>query len=182
MKIIQIIKKLTLIDFIKCFIVTLKAFFRRKVTVQYPEVKTPLSPRFRGKLALMRYDNGEERCIACKLCSAVCPAQAITIESEERSDGSRRTVKFDIDAFKCIYCGFCEEACPVDSIVETNIFEYHMTEISREFKQKRCSLQPAINIEIKQLKTKRKTQGIDKCCWRSYFIYLPPYSFVLPWV
>ena len=105
MKIIQLIKKLTLIDFIKGFIVTLKAFFRRKVTVQYPEVKTPLSPRFRGKLALMRYDNGEERCIACKLCSAVCPAQAITIESEERADGSRRTVKFDIDAFKCIYCG-----------------------------------------------------------------------------
>ena len=100
MKIIQLIKKLTLIDFIKGFIVTLKAFFRRKVTVQYPEVKTPLSPRFRGKLALMRYDNGEERCIACKLCSAVCPAQAITIESEERADGSRRTVKFDIDAFK----------------------------------------------------------------------------------
>ena len=124
MNIIQLIKKLTLIDFIKGFIVTLKAFFRRKVTVQYPEVKTPLSPRFRGKLALMRYDNGEERCIACKLCSAVCPAQAISIESEERADGSRRTTKFEIDAFKCIYCGFCQEACPVDAIVEGPNFEF----------------------------------------------------------
>ena len=124
MNLIQLLKKLSLIDFIKGFSVTLKALFRRKVTVQYPEVKTPLSPRFRGKLALMRYDNGEERCIACKLCSAVCPAQAISIESEERADGTRRTVKFDIDAFKCIYCGFCEEACPVDAIVEGPNFEF----------------------------------------------------------
>ena len=128
MKIKHLIKTLSMIDLIKGFNVTLKALFRTKVTVQYPEVKTPLSPRFRGKLALMRYDNGEERCIACKLCSAVCPAQAITIESEERNDGTRRTTKYEIDAFKCIYCGFCEQACPVDSIVETNIFEYHMTE------------------------------------------------------
>ncbi len=99
--------------------------FARKVTVQYPEEKTPMSPRFRGLHALRRYPNGEERCIACKLCEAVCPALAITIDSEQRADGSRRTTRYDIDLFKCIFCGFCEEACPVDSIVETHIFEYH---------------------------------------------------------
>lgn len=99
--------------------------FRRKFTVQYPDEKTPQSPRFRGLHALRRYPNGEERCIACKLCEAVCPALAITIHSEEREDGSRRTTRYDIDLFKCIFCGFCEEACPVDSIVETHIFEYH---------------------------------------------------------
>ena len=97
----------------------------RKVTIQYPEEKTPLSPRFRGLHALRRYDNGEERCIACKLCEAVCPALAITIESAEREDGSRRTTRYDIDLAKCIFCGFCEESCPVDSIVETHILEYH---------------------------------------------------------
>ena len=99
--------------------------FARKFTVQYPEEKTPMSPRFRGLHALRRYPNGEERCIACKLCEAVCPALAITIESEQRADGTRRTTRYDIDLFKCIFCGFCEEACPVDSIVETHIFEYH---------------------------------------------------------
>ncbi|MGF1642141.1 MAG: NADH-quinone oxidoreductase subunit NuoI [Thiotrichales bacterium] len=99
--------------------------FARKITVQYPEEKTPISQRFRGLHALRRYPNGEERCIACKLCEAVCPALAITIESEQRSDGTRRTTRYDIDLFKCIFCGFCEEACPVDSIVETRIFEYH---------------------------------------------------------
>ena len=99
--------------------------FARKITVQYPEEKTPKSPRFRGLHALRRYPNGEERCIACKLCEAVCPALAITIESEEREDGTRRTTRYDIDLFKCIYCGFCEEACPVDSIVETHIHEFH---------------------------------------------------------
>ncbi len=105
--------------------VTGKYFFGRKFTVQYPEEKTPMSPRFRGLHALRRYANGEERCIACKLCEAVCPALAITIESEQRADGTRRTTRYDIDLFKCIYCGFCEEACPVDSIVETRVFEYH---------------------------------------------------------
>mgnify|MGYP000229248842 CR=1 FL=1 len=100
--------------------------FARKVTIQYPEEKAPQSPRFRGLHALRRYPNGEERCIACKLCEAVCPALAITIDSEEREDGTRRTTRYDIDLFKCIYCGFCEESCPVDSIVETRIFEYHM--------------------------------------------------------
>ena len=99
--------------------------FARKVTVQFPEEKTPQSPRFRGLHALRRYPNGEERCIACKLCEAVCPALAITIESEKRADGTRRTTRYDIDLTKCIFCGFCEESCPVDSIVETDIFEYH---------------------------------------------------------
>ena len=100
-------------------------FFAKKITVQYPEEKTPQSNRFRGLHALRRYPNGEERCIACKLCEAVCPALAITIESEQREDGTRRTTRYDIDLFKCIYCGFCEEACPVDAIVETREFEYH---------------------------------------------------------
>ncbi len=99
--------------------------FRKKFTVQYPEEKTPQSPRFRGLHALRRYPNGEERCIACKLCEAVCPALAITIDSELRDDGTRRTTRYDIDLTKCIFCGFCEESCPVDSIVETRIFEYH---------------------------------------------------------
>jgi len=100
-------------------------FFARKITLQYPEEKTPLSPRFRALHALRRYPNGEERCIACKLCEAVCPALAITIESDVRDDGTRRTTRYDIDLTKCIFCGFCEESCPVDSIVETHIHEYH---------------------------------------------------------
>ena len=103
---------------------TLRIMFRRKVTLNYPYEKGPLSPRFRGEHALRRYPNGEERCIACKLCEAVCPAQAITIEAEERADGSRRTTRYDIDMTKCIYCGFCQEACPVDAIVEGPNFEY----------------------------------------------------------
>ena len=98
--------------------------FARKITVQYPDEKTPQSPRFRGLHALRRYPNGEERCIACKLCEAVCPAACITIESEQRSDGTRRTTRYDIDLFKCVYCGFCEEACPVDAIVEGPNFEF----------------------------------------------------------
>ncbi|MDQ2693766.1 MAG: NADH-quinone oxidoreductase subunit NuoI [Pseudomonadota bacterium] len=102
-----------------------KYLFSRKVTVQYPEERTPQSPRFRGLLALRRYPNGEERCIACKLCEAVCPALAITIESAPREDGTRRTTRYDIDLFKCIYCGFCEESCPVDSIVVTRVLDYH---------------------------------------------------------
>jgi NADH-quinone oxidoreductase subunit I len=99
--------------------------FAKKITVQFPEERTPLSPRFRGLHAQRRYPNGEERCIACKLCEAVCPALAITIESEQRPDGTRRTTRYDIDLFKCIFCGFCEEACPVDAIVETRVFDYH---------------------------------------------------------
>jgi NADH-quinone oxidoreductase subunit I len=115
----------TLRELFKGLRVTGKRLFSPKVTVQYPDEKTPQSPRFRGLLALRRYANGEERCIACKLCEAVCPALAITIESEQRADGTRRTTRYDIDLFKCIYCGFCEESCPVDSIVVTRIFEYH---------------------------------------------------------
>ncbi len=105
---------------------TLRNLFVKKVTIMYPEEKTPQSPRFRGLHAQRRYANGEERCIACKLCEAVCPALAITIESDVAEDGTRRTTRYDIDLFKCIYCGFCEEACPVDAIVETRIHEYHM--------------------------------------------------------
>ena len=118
------LKSLTLTELRKGLGVTGRHFFKRKITVQYPEEKTPQSNRFRGLHALRRYPNGEERCIACKLCEAVCPALAITIDAEEREDGTRRTTKYEIDLFKCIYCGFCEESCPVDSIVETRNFEY----------------------------------------------------------
>ena len=123
--VINYLKSLTLWELIKGLRLTGGYLIGRKVTIQYPEEKTPKSPRFRGLHALRRYPNGEERCIACKLCEAVCPALAITIESEEREDGTRRTTRYDIDLFKCIYCGFCEEACPVDSIVLTDIDEYH---------------------------------------------------------
>ena len=109
----------------KGLMLTGRHMFKRKVTVMYPEEKTPKSPRFRGLHALRRYPNGEERCIACKLCEAVCPALAITIESDQRDDGTRRTTRYDIDLVKCIYCGFCEESCPVDSIVETDLHEFH---------------------------------------------------------
>lgn len=112
-------------ELLKGLSVTGRHLFARKITVQYPEERTPQSPRFRGLHALRRYPNGEERCIACKLCEAVCPALAITIESEERADGTRRTTRYDIDLFKCVYCGFCEESCPVDSIVETRFYEFH---------------------------------------------------------
>ena len=104
---------------------TFGAMFRPRATLNYPYEKGPLSPRFRGEHALRRYANGEERCIACKLCEAVCPAMAITIESAQREDGTRRTTRYDIDLTKCIFCGFCEESCPVDSIVETHVLEYH---------------------------------------------------------
>ena len=122
------LKSLMLIELFKGLALTGRYLFQKKITVQYPEEKTPISPRFRGLHALRRYPNGEERCIACKLCEAVCPALAITIESEERDDGTRRTKRYDIDLTKCIFCGYCEESCPVDSIVETHIFEYHFEE------------------------------------------------------
>lgn len=112
-------------ELLKGLRLTGRYLFSRKITVQYPEERAPQSPRFRGLHALRRYPNGEERCIACKLCEAVCPAVAITIESEQRADGTRRTTRYDIDLTKCIFCGFCEESCPVDSIVETRIYEYH---------------------------------------------------------
>lgn len=133
----DIFNSLLLKELLKGLAVTGRYFFARKITVQYPEEKTPQSFRFRGLHALRRYENGEERCIACKLCEAICPAMAITIESAERSEAnldtsgpypgqtSRRTTRYDIDLTKCIFCGFCEEACPVDAIVETRVFEYH---------------------------------------------------------
>ena len=113
-----------LIELIKGNLLTLKYLFKAKVTINYPYEKNPISPRFRGEHALRRYPNGEERCIACKLCEAVCPAQAITIESEIRDDGSRKTTRYDIDMLKCIYCGLCEESCPVDAIVQGPNFEF----------------------------------------------------------
>jgi NADH-quinone oxidoreductase subunit I len=119
-------KSFMLAELFKGMALTGRYTFRRKITVQFPEEKTPLSPRFRGLHAQRRYDNGEERCIACKLCEAICPAMAITIEAGPRQDdGSRRTTRYDIDLTKCIFCGFCEETCPVDAIVETQILEYH---------------------------------------------------------
>ena len=121
----DILGSLMLSELFKGLALTGKYAFSRKITVQYPEEKTPMSNRFRGLHALRRYPNGEERCIACKLCEAVCPALAITIDSAKREDGTRRTTRYDIDLFKCIFCGFCEESCPVDSIVETHILEYH---------------------------------------------------------
>ncbi len=121
----QFLKSLFLLELLKGMRVTGGYLFARKFTVQYPEEKAPISPRFRGLHALRRYPNGEERCIACKLCEVVCPALAITIESEPREDGTRRTTRYDIDLTKCIFCGYCEESCPVDSIVETHIYEYH---------------------------------------------------------
>ena len=134
MTVAQLIKSFTLWEFVKAHALTLKYFFKPKATINYPFEKNPLSPRFRGEHALRRYPNGEERCIACKLCEAVCPAQAITIESEPRvfveadgtvrGDGSRRTTRYDIDMVKCIYCGLCQEACPVDAIVEGPNLEF----------------------------------------------------------
>ncbi len=124
MYILYLLRTFSLRDISKGLLKTLTYFFKKKVTIQYPNEKGPISKRFRGEHALRRYPNGEERCIACKLCEAVCPAQAIVIEAEEQEDGSRRTTRYDIDMTKCIYCGLCEEACPVDAIVETPSFEF----------------------------------------------------------
>ena len=120
----RVARSLLLSELVSGMALTLKYFFKPKVTINYPYEKGPISPRFKGEHALRRYPNGEERCIACKLCEAVCPAQAITIEAEPREDGSRRTTRYDIDMVKCIYCGMCEEACPVDAIVEGPNFEF----------------------------------------------------------
>jgi len=119
------VKSLLLVELLRGMGLTLRFFFATKFTIRYPEERTPKSPRYRGLHAQRRYANGEERCIACKLCEAVCPALAITIDSEMCEDGTRRTTRYDIDLFKCIYCGFCEEACPVDAIVETSITDFH---------------------------------------------------------
>ena len=124
-KVVHYFKSLMLLELLQGLGLTFRYLFRPKYTLMYPMEKFPQSPRFRGLHALRRYPNGEERCIACKLCEAVCPALAITIDSTRREDGTRRTTRYDIDLFKCIYCGFCEESCPVDSIVETHVLEYH---------------------------------------------------------
>ncbi len=124
-RIVSYLRSLLLIELAAGMWLTLKYLFKPKYTMIYPMEKIPQSPRFRGLHALRRYPNGEERCIACKLCEAVCPALAITIDVAEREDGTRRTTRYDIDLFKCIFCGFCEESCPVDSIVETRVFDYH---------------------------------------------------------
>jgi NADH-quinone oxidoreductase subunit I len=124
MKISRIFKTIFLLDFLVGLIIAIRTIFKPKKTINYPFEKGKISPRFRGEHALRRYPNGEERCIACKLCEAVCPSQAITIESTERDDGSRRTTKYDIDMMKCIYCGLCEESCPVDAIVQGPNFEF----------------------------------------------------------
>ncbi len=121
----ELFQSLMLVELLKGMSLTGRYMLARTITVQYPEERTPMSARFRGLHALRRYPTGEERCIACKLCEAVCPAMAISIDSEQRDDGTRRTTRYDIDLTKCIFCGFCEESCPVDSIVETRIFDYH---------------------------------------------------------
>jgi NADH-quinone oxidoreductase subunit I len=118
------LRRFFLFDILRGLALTFSYMFRRRVTINYPFEKGPISPRFKGEHALRRYPNGEERCIACKLCEAICPAQAITIEAEERADGSRRTTRYDIDMVKCIYCGLCQESCPVDAIVEGPNFEF----------------------------------------------------------
>ena len=149
-------RTIVLTEIVKGMLMTLKYFFKKKVTINYPHEKGPLSPRFRGEHALRRYENGEERCIACKLCEAICPAQAITIEADIHDDGTRRTTRYDIDMTKCIYCGFCQEACPVEAIVEGPNFEYS-TETREELlydKDKlldngdRWERQLALNIEL----------------------------------
>lgn len=130
------IKSFSLWELLQGMSVTGRYLFARKITVQYPDEKTPQSPRFRGLHALRRYPNGEERCIACKLCEAVCPALAITIGSEARDDGTRRTTRYDVDLFKCIYCGFCEEACPVDSVVLSRVYEFYMDSNPQRIRRK----------------------------------------------
>jgi NADH-quinone oxidoreductase subunit I len=135
-RVVNYLKSLMLLELFKGLGLTGRYLVRPKYTMRYPMERIPQSNRFRGLHALRRYPNGEERCIACKLCEAVCPALAITIDSEQRADGTRRTTRYDIDLFKCIYCGFCEESCPVDSIVETNIHEYHMEQRSESIVNK----------------------------------------------
>jgi len=147
-----------LVELVKGMALTGRYLFARKITVQFPEEKTPQSPRFRGLHALRRYPNGEERCIACKLCEAVCPALAITIESEQRDDGTRRTTRYDIDLTKCIFCGFCEESCPVDSIVETRILEYHGEQRGDPSIPSRCCSPSAMPVKTRSRRIARTTR------------------------
>jgi NADH-quinone oxidoreductase subunit I len=156
--VVNYIRSLFLFELLKGLSLTGSYFVSRKFTLQYPEQKAPVSPRFRGLHALRRYPNGEERCIACKLCEAVCPALAITIEAEPRADGSRRTTRYDIDLFKCIYCGFCEESCPVDSIVETRVYEYHFENRGEQIMTKQMLLEIGDKYE-QQLAADRAVQA-----------------------
>jgi len=153
--IISYFKSLLLLELFSGLWLTTKYFFKPKYTLNYPAEKTPQSPRFRGLHALRRYPNGEERCIACKLCEAVCPALAITIDSAPREDGTRRTTRYEIDLFKCIFCGFCEESCPVDSIVETHIHEYHFEQRGENIltKPKLLALGDRLEAEIAERRT-----------------------------
>ena len=152
----KLFKSLFLLEILKGLSITGKKLFKKPITVQYPEEKTPQSSRFRGLHALRRYPNGEERCIGCKLCEAVCPALAITIDTEMRSDGTRRTTKYDIDLFKCIYCGFCEEACPVDAVVETKIFEFHFESRNEKIINKEQLLKIGDKYEQEELKDRSR--------------------------
>ena len=154
------IKSFLLLELLRGLKVTFSNMFKKKSTLKYPYEKTPQSPRFRGLHALRRYPNGEERCIGCKLCEVVCPALAITMDTEERNDGTRRTTKYDIDLFKCIFCGFCEEACPVDAIVETRIFEYHFEERGENILKKSDLLKIGDKFE-KEIAEDRRTKSQD---------------------
>ena len=155
-KIKHYLKSFFLWDLLLGLKLTGKHLFARKITIQYPEETTPKTYRFRGLHALRRYSNGEERCIACKLCESVCPALAITIDTEMRDDGTRRTTKYDIDLFKCVYCGFCEEACPVDAIVETKIFEFHFESRNERIIDKKTLLKIGDVYEKEEIKDRTK--------------------------
>ena len=157
-KIIKFIKSLFFLEILKGLKITGRKLSKKPITIQYPEEKTPLSSRFRGLHALRKYPNGEERCIGCKLCEAVCPALAITMDTEVRSDNTRRTTKYEIDLFKCIYCGFCEEACPVDAIVETSIFEYHFERRKDSVMNKTDLLKIGDMYEKEELKDREKNK------------------------
>ena len=157
-KIIKFIKSLFFLEIVKGLKITGRKLSKKPITIQYPEEKTPLSSRFRGLHALRKYPNGEERCIGCKLCEAVCPALAISMDTEVRSDNTRRTTKYEIDLFKCIYCGFCEEACPVDAIVETSIFEYHFERRKDSVMNKTDLLKIGDMYEKEELKDREKNK------------------------
>ena len=158
-KIIKFIKSLFFLEILKGLKITGRKLSKKPITIQYPEEKTPLSSRFRGLHALRKYPNGEERCIGCKLCEAVCPALAISMDTEVRTDNTRRTTKYEIDLFKCIYCGFCEEACPVDAIVETSIFEYHFERRKDSVMNKIDLLKIGDMYEKEELKDREKNKS-----------------------
>ena len=158
-KINKFIKSLFFLEILKGLKITGRKLSKKPITIQYPEEKTPLSSRFRGLHALRKYPNGEERCIGCKLCEAVCPALAISMDTEVRSDNTRRTTKYEIDLFKCIYCGFCEEACPVDAIVETSLFEYHFERRKDSVMNKIDLLKIGDMYEKEELKDREKNKS-----------------------